>query len=197
MTASTCSTLPPAIREGKTPPRLPLQQSREGKLARRQQTTSSGCAVTRLQLASTGQEYLRRGVIAGGARTCGAREDMIGLIGGGHPAVTTPPASIRTSVGVRGCTSCSCSSRGGWGCCNGDRATRCSTSCRGGGGRCRSGDGYGGSGWCRGQGSPSFLLRRWQRRSGRPRRVAASSPTTAAHRGEGLEHRRRLLAGRP
>jgi len=75
MTASTCSTLPPAIREGKTPPGLPLQQSQEGKLAGRQQTTASGCAVTRLQLASTGQEYLRRGVITGGARTCGARED--------------------------------------------------------------------------------------------------------------------------
>ena len=69
MTASTCSTLvtllPPAISEGKKPGpqpeaptgRPPLQQGPEGKLAGRQQTTASasGCAVTRLQLASTGQ----------------------------------------------------------------------------------------------------------------------------------------------
>jgi len=48
-----------------------------------------------------------------------APEKMIGLIGGGHPAVTAPPASVRASVGV--CSSCSCSSRGRG--CYGSRAT--------------------------------------------------------------------------
>ena len=57
------------------------------------------------------KEYLRRGVITGGARACGAREEMIGLIGGGHPAMPTPPTSIRARIGVGGRSSCSGSSR--------------------------------------------------------------------------------------
>ena len=79
-----------------------MQQSQEGKLTRRQQTTSSGCAVSRLQRASTSKEYLRRGVITGGAtcRTSGARKACLYDL----PNWWGPPA-----VKAWDCTSCSCS----------------------------------------------------------------------------------------
>jgi len=126
MAASARSTLPPAIRDGETHLRPPLQQYHEG----------NSRDVRKLDWSS---------LVPAKSRICGAREDVIGIMGGDHPALTAPPVSVRTSIGVRNCTCCSCSDRGR-GCCNDGSRAPCAAPAGGSGRRCRSGDSYGGSG---------------------------------------------------
>ena len=153
--ASTRSTLPPALREGN-----PFSGPHCSKSANRVKWLR-----TKLKLASAGQG------------SCGAVSSQ-GVLG---PALAAPPASVQSSVAVRDCSSCSCRDRG---CCNnGSKATRRGTSAEA--------EGVGAAiataaaGVVQVQGSPSFLPRRGQRRSGGLwRAVGASSPAIAVHRGE-------------
>ena len=83
MTASTCSTLPPAIREEKNPSRPPLQQSQDGKFSRdvskpRQVAAPSLDCSLLVSVKSTSGATSSQGLLGPAA------PEKIGLIGWGH-----------------------------------------------------------------------------------------------------------------